>query len=286
MSNYVVAFRGGASGRFIANIMWMMINNLHHELDFTPENSAHEHNPWCVTWNSVIGADHNHKEVYSRWKFNVPDNGLFISHTYPDFTVINERIPNLRTVIITFSKNDLLEIATNMIYKNLVPVLKSFAIYNDKDELYEKVYKKEYEMYYLAYVKMYGKPMIVNDELFINREFMDTMVYLKYDTMLETCLTHEFFEGRQGPINENVLFIKFEDIFNTEDNSFVALKQLQKFLNIDNSTEAIEAVNRTYIKYVTNREEYLKHNLPIEKYEDYQIRKNTTLIPRYGWSAS
>lgn len=286
MSHYVVAFRGGASGRFIANIMWMMINNLHHELDFTPENSAHEHNPWCTTWSSISGAEHNDKDVYKTWNFCVPDNGLFISHTYPDFITINERIPNLRAVIITFSKNDLLEIATNMIYKNLVPVLKSFAIYHDKDELYEKVYKKEYEMYYLAYVKMYGKPMIVNDELFTNRIFMDTMVHLKYDTMLETCSTHEFFEGQPKPTNQNALFIKFEDIFNTEGNSFVALNQLQKFLNIDISAETTEAVNRTYVKYVSNRIEFLKNNLPIEKYEDYQNRKNATLVPRYGRSPS
>lgn len=287
MSHYLVAFRGGASGRFIANIMWMMINDLKHELDFTPENSAHDHNPWCVSWNSVIGAAHNDKDVYKTWEFSVPDNGLFISHAYPNFSVINERIPNLRTVIITFSKNDLLEIATNMIYKNLVPVLKSFAVYQDKNQLFEKVYKKEYEMYYIAHLKMYGKPMVVNDELLQNREFLDTMVYLKYDTMIETCFTHEYFEDRNRITdNDNVLVIKFADIFTKEDNSYIALKKLQRFLDISISAETAGAVNRTYAKYVSNRVEYLKHNLPIEKYEDYEIRKNSTLVPRYGRSPS
>jgi hypothetical protein len=286
MSHYVVSFRGGTSGRFIANLVWMMIQDLPFNLTFTPENSAHEHNPWCVTWNSVIGAEHNAKEVYHNWRFAVPDNGLFISHTYPNFKVINERMPDLRVIIITFSKDDLLEVATNMIHKNLLPTFKNFVIHNDKELLFKKVPKKEYDMYYIAYVKMYGKPMRNTPELCSNREFIDTMVYLKYDTQLENYRSHEFFEDSGIVVNKNSLVIKFADIFKQEDDSFVALNQLRKFLDINVSEETTQAVNTAYTQYVNNRTEFLKNNLPIETYEDFQIRKNATLVPRHGRSPS
>lgn len=281
MSHYVVAFRGGASGRFIANLVWMLINDLPINLTFTPENSAHDHNPWCVTWNEVIGAKHNNKDVYQKWEFNVADNGLFISHTYPDFTVLNDRLPDVKPIVITFSKDDLLEIATNMIYKNLVPAFRRYVIYEDRSELFEKVYKKEYDMYYLAHVRMYGKPMIINDTLLNNREFMDTMVYLKYDSMLKNYTKHEFFEANTIE-RDNTLVIKFADIFKNKD----VLEQLKNFTNADVSSDTQNALDDAYTRYVNNRVEFLNNNLPIEKYEDYEKRRDATLVSRYGWSAS
>jgi hypothetical protein len=285
MSHYVVGFRGGTSGRFIANLVWMMLQDLPFNLTFTPENSAHDHNPWCTTWKHVDDG-HNKPDVYQTWQFSVPDKGLLISHTYPDFNVINERMNDVRFIIITFSKYDLLEMATNMIHKNLMPRYADLLTYNDKEMFFQKVNQKEYNMYYIAYIKMYGKLMKLTPEFFNNREFIDTMIYLKYDTLLENYNHHEFFETNTTNIDDTVLVIKFADIFKQQNDSFVALTQLRQFLNINVSDETTQAVNSAYTKYVNNRTEFLKNNLPIETYEDYQIRKNTTLIPRYGWSAS
>ncbi len=281
MSHYVVAFRGGASGRFIANLAWMLINDLPTDLTFTPENSAHDHNPWCATWYEDIGAGHNNKDVYQKWEFNVPDNGLFVSHTYPDFTVLDDRLPDVKPIIITFGKDDLLEIATNMIYKNLVPAFRRYAVYEDRSELFEKVYKKEYDMYYLAHFRMYGKPMIINDTLLNNRVFMDTMVYLKYDSMLKNYTKNEFFEGNTI-LRDNTLVIKFADIFKNKD----VLEQLTKFINANVSIDTQNAVDDAYTRYINKRIELLKTNLPIEKYEDYEKRRDATLVPRYGRSTS
>jgi hypothetical protein len=285
MSNYVVTFRSGTSGRFIANIIWMLIHNLPTDLKFTDVNSAHDHNPWCGTWKYINGA-HNKPDVYKIWEFVAPDNGLFISHTYPDFNVINERMPDLRSIIITYSKDDLLEIATNHIHKHIIPDYRDLVTHNDKEIFFQHVYEKEYNMYYLAYIKMYGKPMKPTPEFFNNREFIDTMIYLKYDTQLEKYYYHPFFEANTTVIDDNVLVIKFADIFKQENDSFVALNQLRRFLKTTISEETKQAVKSTYTKYVNNRTEFVKNNLPIETYEDYQNRKNTTLVPRYGWSPS
>jgi hypothetical protein len=284
MSHYVVAFRSGTSGRFIANIMWMLIHNLPTDLKFTEVNSAHDHNPWCNTWKYI--NVHNKPDVYKIWEFVAPDNGLFITHVYPDFNVINERMPDLRSIIITYSKDDLLEMATNYIHKNIIPLYRDLVTHNDKEIFFQHVYEKDYNMYYLAYIKMYGKPMKSTTEFFNNREFIDTMVYLKYDTQLEKYYYHEFFEANTTVIDDTVLVIKFADIFKQENDSFVALNQLRKFLKTTVSEETNQAVKSTYTKYVNNRTEFLKNNLPIETYEDFQNRKNTTLVPRYGWSPS
>jgi hypothetical protein len=223
---------------------------------------------------------------YKNWEFVVPDKGLLISHTYPDFNAINERMPDLRSIIITFSKDDLLEVATNMIHKNVMPDYRDLVTYNDKEMFFQKVNKKDYTMYYLAYINMYKKPMKLTPEFFNNREFIDTMIYLKYDTQLEKYYYHEFFEANTTVIDDNVLVIKFADIFKPEDDSFVALNQLRKFLKTTVSEETKQAVKSAYTKYVNNRTEFLKNNLPIETYEDFQNRKNTTLVSRYGWSPS
>jgi hypothetical protein len=132
---------------------------------------------------------------------------------------------------------------------------------------------------------MYGKPMKLTPEFFNNREFIDTMIYLKYDAILEKYYYHEFFEANTTVIDDNVLVIKFADIFKPEDDSFVALNQLRRFLKTTVSEETTQAVKSTYTKYVNNRTEFLKNNLPIEKYEDYE-KRNTTLVSRYGWSPS
>ena len=285
MSHYVVGFAAGTSGRFIANLVWMMIQDVPLNLTFTPENSAHDHNPWCTTW-KYIDDTHRKPDVYQIWQFSVPDKGLLITHTYPDFNVINERIPNLRSIIITFSKNDLLEISTNMIHKNLMPNYRDLLTYNDKDVFFQKVSKKEYNMHYLTYIKMYKKPMKLTPEFFNNREFIDTIIYSRYDTLLGNYNYHAFFEANTTLMDDTILVIKFTDIFKQENDSFVALTQLRQFLNINVSEETTQAVNSAYTKYVNNRTEFLKNNLPIETYEDYQNRKNTTLVPRYGRSPS
>jgi hypothetical protein len=282
MSHYIVAFNSGASGRFIANIMWMLIHNLPSDLKFTDENSAHDHNPWCSTW-KYINGEHNKPDVYLFWEFTVEDKGLLISHTYPDFEVIKNR---LQSVVITFSKDDLLEISTNVIHKNLITQFKDLMSCNDLETFFKNVTKKDYNMYYLTYIKMYGKSMKPTTEFFNNREFIDTMIYLKHDAILENYIYHPFFEANTTVIDDNVLVIKFADIFKPEDNSFVALNQLRRFLKTTVSEETTQAVNSAYTKYVNNRTEFLKNNLPIEKYEDFQNRKNTTLVSRYGRSPS
>lgn len=286
MSQYIVSFRGGTSGRFIANIMWMMLNDLSTELTFTPENSAHNNNPWDKTWEILepLSAPGG----YTNWKFKVPDGGLVPTHKYPDFKVIRETVPNARFVIITCTDNDLVEIATNMVHKNYIPSCTKFIKTNDKEQFLKEIWKPDYDMYHVEHLKMYNKIMAINSDLLNNREFVDTMVYLKldYDNSKIKNTPHKVNDTIIRESDADVLYIKYEDIFKEAESSFVALNQLRDFIKPDNSNETNNAIANTYLRYLTNRAEFLKNNLPILTYDEYQIRKNATLVPRYGRSPS
>jgi len=286
MSHYVVSFRGGTSGRFISNLLWMMVHDTPFELTFTKENSAHDHSPWCRTWGDH-GYRYNDVDVYDFWSFTIPEKGILATHTYPDFDTIRKRMPGSRIILITFNKDDLLEIVTNMIYKNYIEQVRNFIKYNDKKTFISKVSTKDYERFYVTHMKMYGKAMCLDESLIDNREFIDTIIYVKYDHLFNGFEQDEMFKDNQDSLNsDDTLVVKYSDIFKQENESYVVLTQLRKFLNVSTSEETDRAVDTAYKKYVSNRVDFLRNNLPIEKYEDYEKRKNTTLVSRYGWSTS
>ena len=72
-------------------------------------------------------------------------------------------------------------------------ILRAYLEIGSNPEVYIIRYEKDYNMYYLAYIKMYGKSMKPTTEFFNNREFIDTMIYLKYDTQLEKYYYHTFY---------------------------------------------------------------------------------------------
>lgn len=223
MSHYVVSFKSGSAGRFVANILWMLVQNDFYEVKFTKENSTHDDNPWVSTWTPEnLLNTHNNSDVFSKWKFNCDYNGLFISHTYPNLREIQKNIPGLRTILITYSLSDLLEITANTFYKNIIPAIHS----GDKTELIRLISKPTYEDWCILHLNLYHKLMILSEEF--SQEFLNILIKRKYQNLERSVSSDSFFENTNSlPSSEDVLVIQYSELFEeTSNGSYIALDKI------------------------------------------------------------
>lgn len=92
-----------------------MINEDNTEIPLTEENSAHVETPW----NPDYKPDGKiFKDFYKFLTF--PDNShqTRITHIYPDWDIISDNLPNIKIILITFSPENIDEVAHNLVYKN------------------------------------------------------------------------------------------------------------------------------------------------------------------------
>lgn len=144
MTGYTVSFIPGSSGRFIANLLYSLLNNLDLDVHWTQENSAHDvevyrynidtkalQDYWMMNNSASVLRDKNkwdinHIRLFRHLKF-FPSEYIPVlpTHSYPvtedlDF---NSEI-NARMVIIALRPEDLIEVNINHVIKNIIPFLK------------------------------------------------------------------------------------------------------------------------------------------------------------------
>ena len=220
IDRYIVSFEAGTSGRFICSIVWNLINNFDIDYSFTDRNSAHLSGPWVDTVEAPglelsISDIVNHPDVYSIIEYtdknvreyNPYSSGLLQTHTYPDFDIIRNRLPNTKIILVTFEEDDLLEILLNVIYKNLFdPVLVDGWIkplLEDKQYfyLYDKIKKisDEYNTTGLLPNKQYMKYICIDFCLWYSKFFIEATKFID--------------RNDKNILNEDILILKYKDIF-------------------------------------------------------------------------
>ena len=108
MSQIIVSFSPGTSGRFISTISYMLENNLNKEVKWTDNNSAHDIDidvPINLLTKEILFL--NRKS----WKVK-------FTHQYLDFGIIKKKLPDCKIIIIGFTKDDITEVIFNQLLKN------------------------------------------------------------------------------------------------------------------------------------------------------------------------
>ena len=204
MSQLLVSFGTGTSGRFISTISYMLENNLNKEVKWTDNNSAHD-----VDIDYVI-------DVFTNVHF-IGKQSYFIkyTHKYPNFDFIKNKIPNCKIIIIAFTKDNITELVLNHFLKNHDNGSTSFS--NMSEQSFREI-----------------------------TQFRENPFAFMQETM--------------APIPEqykqDTLVIMYDEIYKEENNSFVVLEKLSKFLN----KPINEFILKSYKDYVAGRNRILQEN--------------------------
>ena len=205
MSNYIVCYPAGASGRFMAAVVYKTANQVNDTVLTTPENSGHLELQNGIIPGYLIVDNNNHPFVF---KDLTPDNRsntipVFSTHAFPKFKVI-DRISHFDTtkfITIVHEPADYHELVANVLIKAIVPQIKT--ILNTPGGV-EQFKNKTY--FYSA--------------VYLVTRFNDTYGYnLTIDNLLDPITLKYLFELdiRRRKINEEEL-AKFKPSFTTPNN--------------------------------------------------------------------
>lgn len=228
--SYIISFFPGTSGKLIAQVLWRMINDIDEEILFTPQNSAHISYPWETSWSHPLTKDPNVAGPNMFDQLTFQPKGILATQMYPDFDIIADRLPNTKVIVIQVEEQDLKEIAFNHITKN------SMVSTNYK--------KKALSQGHTINQDFWDKTLIERQiDLLrwykLNQD--DTDLYRNFSKYYRVSIPDQFIDKS--------LIIKYNDIYEPEENSFVALNKLQKFVG----KTAGELVSASYKTYVENR---------------------------------
>lgn len=228
--SYIISFFPGTSGKLIAQVLWRMINGIDETIHFTPQNSAHVSYPWESSWHHPETSDPNNAgpAMYSELTFD--PIGILATQMYPDFDTIKDRLPNTKIIIISVSEDDLLEIAFNHITKN------TQVSPNQRERLLERGHDLTDDFW---------KTLITQRQVELKRWYKlgqdDTDLYGNFSKYYNISIPEDYLD--------NTLIIKYNEIYEHSNGSFVALDKLEKFIG----KEAGPLVKQSYNQYVITR---------------------------------
>ena len=243
---YIVSFVAGTSGRFLANILWNMINHSTTETKYTMFNSAHYEKPWTENWDVKLNEPSIEWSVNGPTAYNIfnftSNIGIMTSHTYPDWDVIRERFPKTKIILVTYDEDDIPEIVGNLMYKNGFDLFfadknRKSMTFNSICEIYKELFNEEFKEQDLT---LYKLEQIFNKMLDFWKPKM--LSWVKFmDSPVPTDLV------------DRTLIIPYKDIYNSS-----TLDAL-----IDLTGHPInDKIKKSYDVYVENRDKLIKEKMP------------------------
>lgn len=253
--HFIISFLPGTSGRFISGLLWDMLSNNTHYVPFTKFNSSHNYEEYQTSWDMSTAGDIHNPNIYSEFKFlPISDLGVFHTHVYPNFSHIENYIPDIKLIIISFDFDDISEIVSNQLFKNQLSNLQ--ARENGLD-----YHQQTVDRYLSIYELTFGTPYtgtvdsLTDDDIHRLHTAMNSI----FRQLILRKTEYWYFIKPIIPesIQHKTLVIKYKDLVTKDENNYVGLTKLAAFANrIPNSSN----IDR-YCRYVNGRTEFMK-NLP------------------------
>ena len=245
--SYIVSFRAGSSGRFVANLLWGLIKPSNHNYNLSEYNSTHAFSPYAISFEVSTPTEFrpfNNPDIYKHLNFkNYP--GVATVHVYPDFDTINAKFPDTKIVIISFERKDIPEISGNSLLKNGFEKLKSLDYKPGTDHCTSFIYNQ----YLLEFNQPYTGQEIPLD--FKKELFKRYQHGFSIDTIMSGFLSPTI-----PDIDiERTLIINYHDLCHLPD---CTLEKLSQFTNSSINEQVIEL----YQQYLLGRESSIKKHMP------------------------
>ena len=271
MLNYIICYPAGASGRFLSAIIYKIANKIDETVLTTDVNSGH-----LEFENKIIpGYDpvenNNHPYVF---KDLIPSNlsntvPVFSTHAFPKFKIIDrmDQFNETKFITLVYDTDDYNELVANLLIKAIIPKLKTILNspggveqFKNKTYFYSAVHIitrfKDAFGYDLTIANLLDVATIKNlYELDLKRRKINEEELAKFKTPLDT----------PDSFKDRMLVIKYKDIFNKNETSYVALEQLSNFIGLPVPPSIIGS----YANYVNNQPIMLDKYFPW--LIDYQI---------------
>jgi hypothetical protein len=249
---YVLSFVAGTSGRFLASILWNMINNLDSEIEFTPFNSAHYGTPWTRNWDVKLDEPSIEWTVNGPTAYNIfnftEDKGIMTTHSYPNWDVIRERFPSTKVIIIQYDDTDIPEMIANIMYKNGFDLfLSDFQKGKDRKSMtFNLICEIHKDLFGAEYDGSYELTIQQLEQIFEKMLEKWRPMMLSWDRFIDTPVPDDFID--------KTMILSYKNIFDTEET-------LSKFMNFTQHS-VNDYTKESYRTYVNNRKTLLETKMP------------------------
>jgi hypothetical protein len=190
MSQLIVSFSAGTSGRFISTISYMLEKNLNKKIKWTSNNSAHNVGIYPYIKQLINPINELTKGVL--WEIRY-------THHYPNINLIKNKIPNCKIIIIGFTIDDITEVICNRLLKNHNYNLNDNTKFSDMD------------LHPFQQIGKYDKNPFLKEKLIpVPEQYKEDILVIMYnDIYKEENNTFPVLEKLSKflnkPINENIL---------------------------------------------------------------------------------
>jgi hypothetical protein len=243
-NSYIIAYQAGCSGRFIGYILKSLLSSSTEEFLITPENSAHFYDSITGVKFNALDPDSNSSKVYEHVVFK--DDAVFkilLTHTFPKIDIISKRFPNTKIIVISFTKEDGLEIIGNSVYKNWLAVNEGVNAKTNLEKQTTRLFKKSILKKDLILDQI---KIIIEDMAYWNVFQTKHLEYIS--PFLNTTISYH-----------NLLTLPYREIHTkNENNEYIGLKKLEQLTGIT----ASEIIKKNYEKYVAGRDILISTKMP------------------------
>jgi hypothetical protein len=271
--HYIINFPTGGSGRFLAHILWCMLQKSDIPMGQNDVNSAHDQQPYTISWDMPDklreGFNLQTPMAYDLFKFRQfkkgVNAGILTCHSFPEWDTIrsNENFKDTKFILVNIHQHEILETIFNS------------KIKNELDEC--RAGRNFREHFYQQYVKWFGfvtREELVNKITIDHLKFMIKKDYqLVMDHVIPNKIRHGLgsifeyinlsYEAIPEDFKEKTLIVNYTDIVSHGvDEQLIALDQIASFTNITPS----DFIKQQWNNYITNRQIFL------DKY-DYDLVK-------------
>lgn len=266
MTGYSVSFFPGSSGRFIANIVYSLLNNLEADIIYDDVNSSHGTTLYKsnIDFDKIPDVEYQSKSNYLqlfRYLHFLPCDYVPVlpTHSYPvtEDLDANKNKDTFKMIVIGLTKNDLLEVNTNHIVKNIWPLLDKlktvgFNGLSKVDESYMNDTIKSLGEYKVNFLKLDRHDTIEQYVRLASIKQLNT----SYIRFIEPVIDPKYLA--------KTLVLQYNDLFVKTVTGYKGLDILSSWFGILPS----ESLLRTYTKYVEGR------NLLVDKFEFLTDRRD------------
>lgn len=253
MTDYSVSFLPGSSGRFISNILYCLLNDIELEVEYDDSNSAHGTTLYKSNVDFSRIPTHKYQAAtnniqlfrYLRF-FSMDYQGVLPTHSYPvtEDLDINPYNDTFKMLIIGLTDNNLLEVNTNHIVKNIWPLLNKlksngFEELSEVDKAYMDDTVKSLIEYKINFLKL-DKPDVVEKYATMASETQKQAVYVRF---LNPQISPKYID--------KTLVLQYSDIFTKTSTGYKGLDILSEWVSKKPSASLLN----NYNKYVEGRQE-------------------------------
>jgi hypothetical protein len=238
--SYIIAHEAGTSGRFVGYVLWSLLTDSTDDFQITTVNSAHFYEfSFGADWHNMDSAGNN---IYEEVTFNndAPVK-LIRTHIFPKVDLIYKRFPDTKIILISFTKDDALEVTGNCFYKN--------CLADEGMDLNAKYITEKYTR------RVFQKNILKED---LTLEQIQIIIETETNWDFFTTNNYSLFLDPKISI-PNLLILPYQELYLKNNNGeYVGLKKIEDFSGI----KANEIIKKNYEKYVKGRDIFISTKMP------------------------